>query len=61
MTRALKYMLVLLTLAFLAVPFAQMSTVAGATMAGRHTIIAASGGAAPAGGNYSTFSFLTSG
>jgi hypothetical protein len=55
--RALIYTLVLLLLAFLAVPFAQMSTVAGATMSVKHTIIAASGGTAPAGGNYGTFSF----
>jgi hypothetical protein len=55
--RAFIYTLVLLLLAFLAVPFAQISTVAGATMSVRHTIIAASGGAAPAGGNYGTFSF----
>ena len=57
MTKVLIHTLALLLLGFLAVPFAQMSTVAGATMSVRHTIIAASGGAAPAGGNYGTFSF----
>jgi hypothetical protein len=55
MKRAILYTVVLLLPALMALPFAQMSSAAGAKIAVRHTVIAASGGAAPAGGNYLVF------
>ncbi len=55
MKRAILYTVVLLLPALMALPFAQMSSAAGAKIAVRHTVIAASGGAAPAGGNYLNF------
>ena len=51
MNRATFHRLVVLA-AILAQPMAPMSSVIGAGIEVRHTIIAASGGAAPAGGNY---------
>src|SRR5262245_1291068 len=57
MKRILIYPLVLVLPALVAVPVAQMSSVAGATISVRHTIIAASGAAAPVGGNFGTFAF----
>jgi hypothetical protein len=55
LNRAILYMVVLLLPALVALPFAQMSSAAGEKIAVRHTVIAASGGAAPAGGNYLLF------
>lgn len=57
MKRAILYIVVLLLPALSTLPFAPVSAAAGAKIKVRHTIIAASGGPAPAGGNYSTFSF----
>ena len=58
MKRAILYPVVLLLSELMALPFAQMSSAAGANSAVRHTIIAASGGAAPAIGIYLPFSFF---
>src|SRR5678815_2351937 len=57
MKRATWYPVVFL-LALIVLSFTQMLLVGATTSRVRHTIIAASGGAAPAGGNYSTFAFL---
>ena len=57
MKRAIWRPVVLLP-ALAALSFTQASSAGATTSRVRHTIIAASGGAAPAGGNYSTFSFL---
>jgi hypothetical protein len=48
---------IVLVLALMALPFAQMSSAAGGRAEVHHTIIAASGNAAPAGGIYSPFLF----
>jgi hypothetical protein len=53
------YGVVLLLPAFLAVPFARSSRAAGGNTAFRHTIVAVSGSAAPAGGNYLPLSFFS--
>jgi len=58
MKRAILYTVVRLLPALMALPIAQMSLAAGAQMPVRHTIIAASGNAAPAGGNYLPLSFF---
>src|SRR5262245_51296243 len=57
MKKAVSYAVVLLP-ALVALPCAQMSSAAGATRAVRHTVIAATGGVAPTGGNYGPFAFL---
>jgi hypothetical protein len=54
MKRAVSCSIVLVP-ALMALPFAQMSSAAGGRAEVRHTIIAASGNAAPAGGIYSPF------
>src|SRR5215207_5655268 len=51
MQRPVSYSVVPL-LALLALPFAQVSSPVGGKTDVRHTIVAASGAAAPAGGNY---------
>ena len=58
MKRASLCTAVLLLPALLALPFGQTSWAASANIALRHTIIALSGSAAPAGGNYLPFSFI---
>jgi hypothetical protein len=58
MKRANLYAAVLFLPALSALPFATMSWAAGADVAVRHTIIAVSGGAAPAGGNFLPLSFF---
>lgn len=58
MKRAGLYTAALLLPAFSALPFAQTSWGARADIAFQHTIIALSGTAAPAGGNYLALSFL---
>src|SRR5262249_61231978 len=55
MKRAILYMVVLLLPALMALPSAQMSSAAGAKVKVSHTVVAATGAAAPAGGNYITF------
>ena len=55
MKRALLFILVLALAASTALPFAQISS--AATVQVRHTVIAATGQASPAGGNYLPFSF----
>lgn len=55
MKRALIYVLVLAVAASIALPFTQISSAANVKV--RHTIIAASGDAAPISGNYLPFSF----
>jgi hypothetical protein len=54
MNRAVLYPVVLLP-ALIAVPFAQIPSAADTASKVRHTVIAASGGAAPAGGTYLNF------
>jgi len=58
MKRAILYTVVLLLPALMALPSAQMSSAGGAKVKVSHTVVAATGAAAPAGGNYSTFSFF---
>jgi hypothetical protein len=58
MKRSVLFPVVLLLLALMALPFAQMSSPAGAQIAVRHTIVAASGDAAPDGGIYLPLSFF---
>jgi len=55
MKRALLYIFVLALTASTALPFAQISSAENVKV--RHTVIAATGQASPAGGNYLTFSF----
>jgi hypothetical protein len=55
MKRALLYTIVLAMAASMALPFTQISSAANVKV--RHTIIAATGEASPAGGNYLPFSF----
>jgi len=50
------YLVILAVASFMVLPFAQLSS-AAATVTVRHTIIATTGDAAPAGGNYLQFSF----
>lgn len=57
MKRSILYPLVL-SAALMALPLAQILSAAGAQIAVRHTIIAASGEASPAGGIYLPFGFL---
>ena len=58
MKRAILYTVVLLLPALMALPFVQVSSADGAKIQVRHTIVAASGDAAPAGGNYLPFSYI---
>ena len=44
---------------FLTLPAAQMASAAGAKAGVSHTVVAASGTAAPAGGNYAIFTHVT--
>jgi hypothetical protein len=55
MKRAILYTVVLLLPTLMALPSAQMSSAAGAKVKVSHTVVAATGAAAPAGGNYITF------
>src|SRR5215468_10841352 len=55
MKRAILYTVVLLLPTLMALPSAQMSSAAGAKVKVSHTVVVASGAAAPAGGNYITF------
>src|SRR5262245_16421116 len=55
MKRAILYTVVLLLPALMALPSTQMSSAAGAKVKVSHTVVAATGGAAPAGGNYIVF------
>jgi hypothetical protein len=54
MKRAVSYSVLLLP-ALIALPLAHKTSAAGAQTEMRHTIIATSGDAAPAGGNYTPF------
>jgi hypothetical protein len=58
MKRSVLFPVILLLAALMALPFAQMSSAAGAQIAVRHTVIAASGDAAPGGGIYLPLSFI---
>ena len=55
MKRAIAYSVVLVSAITLTLPFAQVPLAAGAKTKVRHTVLATSGSAAPAGGNYVTF------
>src|ERR1044071_5399500 len=57
MKRAYLYTVVLLLLALIIMPIAQVSSAAATQVEVRHTIIAASGGAAPNGGTYTPLFF----
>jgi hypothetical protein len=59
MQRAFLYAAVHLSAALTALPLAPVPSAVGATTSVRHTVVAATGDAAPAGGNYLTFSFIT--
>jgi hypothetical protein len=58
MKRVILYTIVLLLPALVALSSARMSSAAGAKIKVRHTVIAATGDAAPGGGNYGVFSFF---
>jgi len=57
MKRPFLYLVILTVTAAIAQPFLQISSAADGNVKVRHTIIAATGDAAPAGGNYLPFSF----
>ena len=55
MKKAVAYSVVLVSAVTLTLPFAQEPLAPGAKKTVRHTVLATSGSAAPAGGNYVTF------
>src|SRR6185295_5067174 len=57
MKKAFLYLVILTVTAAIAQPFLQISSAADGNVKVRHTTIAATGDAAPAGGNYGPFSF----
>jgi hypothetical protein len=57
--RTVSNSIVLACALILALPVGQMALAAGAKAEVSHTVVAASGSAAPAGGNYATFTHAT--